>query len=185
MSEPSGEQAQSETGLDTSRHAGGTAAKLADVFVFAPIGFLSEAGRLWPEVVTAGRDHFDSVLTIREEAVAHARDWLTARADSGKSEAAAALRGLGLGATGSTDTDGRPPGPAEVHRFDSGPTATATPPVSGPELAIPDYDLLSASQVVPRLDALAAGELEEVKRHEEAHRRRRTILSKISQLQAG
>jgi hypothetical protein len=53
------------------------------------------------------------------------------------------------------------------------------------ELAIPGYDSLSASQVVQRLAGLAAGELEAVRTYEAAGRGRRTILTKISQLQTG
>jgi len=49
-------------------------------------------------------------------------------------------------------------------------------------LGIPDYDELSASQVVERLDGLQAGELDAVRVYEEAHRSRRTILYKIEQL---
>lgn len=52
-------------------------------------------------------------------------------------------------------------------------------------LAIPDYDSLSASQVVPRLDGLEADELEAVRRYESGSRGRKTILSKVAQLQAG
>lgn len=54
--------------------------------------------------------------------------------------------------------------------------------VSG--LAIPDYDGLSASHVVNRLDGLSAEELEAVRRYEAAHRGRKTILSKVAQLQS-
>jgi hypothetical protein len=55
----------------------------------------------------------------------------------------------------------------------------------GKELAIPGYDALSASQVVQRLDGLSSAELEEVRAYELLTRGRRTILSKIAQLQAG
>lgn len=51
-------------------------------------------------------------------------------------------------------------------------------------LAIPDYDGLSASHVVNRLDGLSADELEAVRRYEAAHRGRKTILSKVAQLQS-
>lgn len=51
-------------------------------------------------------------------------------------------------------------------------------------LAIPGYDSLSASQVVQRLDGLSEAELEEVRAHELASRRRRTILSRVEQLLA-
>jgi len=52
-------------------------------------------------------------------------------------------------------------------------------------LAIPEYDNLSASQVVPRLDGLTADELEAVRRYERKHRHRKTILNRVAQLQAG
>ena len=52
-----------------------------------------------------------------------------------------------------------------------------------PDLAIPDYDSLSASQVLPRLSALSNEELEAVRAHEASHRGRKTILSKVAQLQ--
>lgn len=57
--------------------------------------------------------------------------------------------------------------------------------VEGEGLAIPGYDSLSAAHVVQRLGGLADAELEEVRRYEEAHRGRRTVLFKIDQLQAG
>ncbi|MGH9086481.1 MAG: hypothetical protein ACRDYW_13615 [Acidimicrobiales bacterium] len=51
-------------------------------------------------------------------------------------------------------------------------------------LAIPDYDGLSASHVVNRLAGLAPAELEAVRRYEAANRGRKTILSKVAQLQS-
>lgn len=60
-------------------------------------------------------------------------------------------------------------------------------PTAGPEaesLAVPDYDSLSASQVLPRLAALSAEELEAVRAYEDEHRGRRTVLARIAQLQA-
>lgn len=59
-------------------------------------------------------------------------------------------------------------------------TGNAAPNAS--TLGIPDYDELSASQVVERLDGLQTGELDAVRAYEEAHRGRRTILFKIEQL---
>jgi hypothetical protein len=60
-------------------------------------------------------------------------------------------------------------------------TAASTAPKAA-TLGIPDYDELSASQVVERLDGLQPGELDAVRAYEEAHRSRRTILYKIEQL---
>lgn len=50
-------------------------------------------------------------------------------------------------------------------------------------LAIPDYDSLSASQVVPRLSSLSTEELEAVRVYEARHRGRKTVLNKVAQLQ--
>ena len=61
-------------------------------------------------------------------------------------------------------------------------TTTAAPAPTATTLVIPDYDELSASQVVERLDGLPASELDAVRAYEEAHRARRTILYKIEQL---
>ena len=58
---------------------------------------------------------------------------------------------------------------------------------TGPDvdsLAIPGYDSLSASQVVQRLAGLSPDELDAVRRYEDGHRGRRTILSKVAQLQS-
>ncbi|MGZ8751692.1 MAG: hypothetical protein ACXW1S_01815 [Acidimicrobiia bacterium] len=55
-----------------------------------------------------------------------------------------------------------------------------SPPISA--LPIPDYDELSASQVVGRLEGLVDADLETVWAYESAHRNRRTILGKIAQL---
>jgi hypothetical protein len=49
-------------------------------------------------------------------------------------------------------------------------------------LPIPDYDELSASQVVERLDGLDRDSLEAIRRYETDHRGRNTILGKIAQL---
>jgi hypothetical protein len=65
------------------------------------------------------------------------------------------------------------------------PAAAAGSVVEKDDLAIPGYDSLSASQVVSRLAGLAPDELEAVRAYEAASRGRRTILTKISQLQTG
>jgi len=49
-------------------------------------------------------------------------------------------------------------------------------------LAIPDYEALSASQVVRRLEGLGPEDLKAVYTHESATRRRRTILNRVQQL---
>jgi hypothetical protein len=68
--------------------------------------------------------------------------------------------------------------PAAEHTDDSREEAK----LSANTLGIQDYDELSASQVVERLDGLQATELDAVRAYETAHRARRTILFKIEQL---
>jgi hypothetical protein len=48
--------------------------------------------------------------------------------------------------------------------------------------ALSDYDTLSASQVVRRLESLGPDELRAVQRYEASHRNRRTILNRAGQL---
>jgi hypothetical protein len=107
----------------------------------------------------------------------------------------AALDGLGLGAggngaspsprsgapsSGAVPTQARRPTPTRQPATDE-----HIPVVDVVTLGIPDYDSLSASQVVPRLAGLDADELEQVRLYEAGNRGRKTILSRIAQLQAG
>jgi hypothetical protein len=57
---------------------------------------------------------------------------------------------------------------------------TETPSVES--LSIPDYDELSASQVIERLEGLDTASLEAIRVYETQHRGRNTILGKIAQL---
>jgi hypothetical protein len=85
---------------------------------------------------------------------------------------------------------GAPSAPEAAERVpDRGPSgsqaaSSARPPQTpaGPRLAIPDYDELSASQVVEHLDGLSAAELAAIREYETEHRARNTVLGKIEQL---
>jgi hypothetical protein len=78
------------------------------------------------------------------------------------------------------------PGSAPAADRASAPAAeqTAASPAAPPveELPIPDYDELSASQVIERLEGLDADSLEAIRAYEAGHRGRNTILGKIAQL---
>ena len=87
------------------------------------------------------------------------------------SDGSATARSAGSAGTGASDAAASTNGPA----------TDPSPRVQ--ELAITDYDSLSASQVVTRLAGLAPDELEAVRSYELAHRGRKTILNKIAQLQ--
>jgi len=80
-------------------------------------------------------------------------------------------------------TPGAPPRPAAPPDSSAdAPAAASGPTPAAGGLAIPDYDLLSASQVIERLDGLTHPELLQIRAYEITHRARTTILGKISQL---
>ncbi len=59
------------------------------------------------------------------------------------------------------------------------PMATALSPGA---LALPDYDQLPAAHIVAKLGGLTTNEIDAIETYELAHRHRRTVLGKISQL---
>ncbi|MCB1259708.1 MAG: hypothetical protein R2699_06970 [Acidimicrobiales bacterium] len=137
------------------------AAHAVDLLVYAPLGMLLEAPRLLPRFVERGRQQVGSLRRTLGLA--------TPDLDTDDDVVAEALAELPVD---------RPPVAIEPE-----PPVPAGPPAD--TLAIPDYESLSASQVVPRLGGLAADELEAVRAFEMGHRHRSTILNKIAQLQAG
>jgi hypothetical protein len=90
--------------------------------------------------------------------------------------------GSGAGPQPAPPVAAEPKQPASRPAEDETEKASEDAKPSATLLGIPDYDELSASQVVERLDGLQPSELEEVRGYEEAHRARRTILFKIEQL---
>ena len=157
-----------------------------DLLLYAPLGAAIELRARLPELATSGRRHLGmQVLTARsigQFAVTQARRQLPSILDDVRDRGRETLSAVGL----------VPPPPAPPPHDDAPlaevvdlPVATPEPAGDVPtsdELAIPDYDSLSALQVVPRLEGLDADELASVDRYESAHRARRTILHRISQL---
>jgi hypothetical protein len=75
--------------------------------------------------------------------------------------------------------------PDRGHAAPSAPAMRSAPDAADAALvgaALADYDTLSASQVVRRLESLGAEELRAVQRYEAATRNRRTILNRAGQL---
>ena len=158
-----------------------------DLLLYAPLGAALELRARLPELATSGRRHVGmQVLTARsigQFAVTQARRQLPSVLDDLRDRGLETLSAVGLTPRqpGAPSTDEAPL--AEVVDL---PVATAEPEAgevpASDELAIPDYDSLSALQVVPRLEGLDDDELDTVDRYEAAHRTRRTILHQISQL---
>lgn len=157
-----------------------------DLLLYAPLGAAIELRARIPELATTGRRHLGmQVLTARsigQFAVIQARRQLPSILDEMRDRGLETLSAVGLASPSPAPTAHDDAPLAEVVDL---PVATPEPAGDVPtpdELAIPDYDSLSALQVVPRLEGLDADELESVDRYEGAHRARRTILHRISQL---
>lgn len=172
-----------------------------ELFVYGPIGLAAYLRDTAPSFlrlfVSRGRAIVDGQRRSAEGQLANARavgefasaqgapqvrrvvtDALaTARART--EEALDYLGGLAAGVGG--------PPAAPVRRASTGrgqPTFSVAPsPDEGARLAIRDYDELSASQVVERLEGLPRGELDAIRAYEASHRARNTVLGKIEQLQ--
>ncbi len=187
-SDPTPEKTAAEQALD---HA-------LEVFVYAPIGLLFEGATLLPQLVEKGKSQVTMARMIGQFAVTQGQGEAGKAAARLQDQAIAILARLGgttapeppITPTAMQD----PPSPAAAidNEPDGAPPAEAPAPAvpAGPAvevgtLAIPDYDGLSASHVVNRLAGLSVGELEAVRAYEAANRGRKTILSKVAQLQAG
>ena len=161
-----------------------------ELLVFAPLGFALEARTLLPRFVERGRNQVGLARVVGKFAVRKGVEDLESLAADRQDLLVGLLRLAGIVGPESADH----PEPAVAGAAESS-AATADSPnsplspvevVIGPpveSLPITDYDSLSASQVVPRLDSLTEDELESVRSYELANRGRKTILGKVAQLQ--
>lgn len=168
--------------------------RAANLFVYAPIGLFFEGPSLLPKLAEQGRVHARNARLFGEFAVRQGEAELKRRVESLEEQAGALFRLMGLGDEPDVDSEPAPrPAAVEVPPARAASNGSATvatsdgevatgPPVT--ELAITDYDSLSASQVVTRLAGLTIDELEAVRSYEATHRGRKTILNKVAQLQA-
>jgi hypothetical protein len=164
--------------------------RLLELAVFAPVGLVVTVGEELPALVEKGRRRVTSQVVLARLVGRFAVARATREAERLASQAATLLDLLG-GPSGPTSPSVAPvadtehsPRPPTADRNGHGARTVVVDAPSESQLAIPGYDSLSAPQVVKRLDGLVDGELEAVRRYEETHRGRRTILSKIAQLQA-
>lgn len=165
-----------------------------ELFVFAPLGLMMTARENLPDLIAKGRQQMTGQVAMAkmmgQYAVKEGEKDLRKRVE-GVAETLSALGVL----PEPNPTPTTPPAPAK-----SAPVATSAPSSNGTaakpatkpstthqssDLSIPGYDTLSASQVVQRLAGLTVDELEAVRDYEAGTRGRRTILSKIAQLESG
>jgi hypothetical protein len=172
-----------------------------DLLVYVPVGLAITAAEELPKLAAKGRARVNTQMTmarvVGQFAVAEGRKQLERRWGQMASPAASS----GPSSSADATSTGPAPGPdpdidyedlvgsnGQVSGSEPLESAPAPPGAGGDvprsaELAIPGYDSLSASQVVQRLAGLSGEELAAVGAYEQAHRARRTILNRVSQLQ--
>ncbi len=145
---------------------------VVDLVVYAPVGLITLAQRELPELISAGKTRVDNQITL-------ARFIGKMAVKQGSNEFKRRMRAAEASRTTT-------PAAAQVSDIlpvlDIAPSSARNTSVA--DLPIDGYDSLAASQVVQRLNTLTPAELETVRAHEESNRARRTILGKITQLQA-
>lgn len=158
-----------------------------DLFVYAPIGFVMNLEEVVPELVERGHQQVNMARMFGQFAVQtgakEARKRLESIADRGRPPSGSPSRSRSRSAERPMAVVPDPVATAAAADGASADGAGSDGPVpTAAELPITDYDSLSASQVVPRLDGLSSDERDAVRRYEAAHRGRKTILSKLAQL---
>jgi hypothetical protein len=176
--------------------------KALRLFVYAPLGFAAylrdSAPTLMTVLVSRGRQEAEGARRAVEEKLGlrepdpppnpplpqRVADGLLNLATQAGSAVVGVARPVFDAATNAT----APAAPAPP----KSPTAAPTPPAANGDathwsaqsgdLPIPDYDLLSATQIIERLDGLSRGALDRIRGYELAHRARRTIVASIDQL---
>jgi hypothetical protein len=165
-----------ETGADDTAAKSNPLRRTLDACIFAPVGVAVTVIEDVPGLIGKGRGRVEQEISNARVAGEYVVGRLQSRM-SGR------LDGIVHSANGSQPAP--PEEPAEA-----GPTNTATPVRPAPDAAdtatvgaaLADYDTLSASQVVRRLESLGPDELRAVQRYEAATRNRRTILNRAGQL---
>jgi hypothetical protein len=164
-----------------------------ELLVYAPLGFALEARSLLPGFIERGRNQVTMARMIGQFAVQQGQVEAAKRLGPVQAQVEALLGDLGLAParpTPEADPAPRtaPRRPTVVPDLDPASDGDAAPSASErpdpADLAIPDYDSLAASQVVPRLAGLTPEELADVRAYEAGGRGRKTILNRIAQLQS-
>lgn len=164
--------------------------RVLDSLVFAPLGLITEARSIIPQLAEKGRVQVANAHMMGKFALQMGSAEATRRVGGLEGQLRGVLVGFGLVPPQiDDDTTGASPPVHDAHtRTDKVPAAEEVaetlPQPTADNLAIPDYDSLAASHVVSRLAGLRPRELSDVQQYELHHRGRKTILGKIAQLQA-
>ncbi len=162
-----------------------------DVCVFAPVGLAVTVVEDLPDLVDKGRRRVELELSnariVGRFVVTQKQREMSERLEDMWRDGTERVSP----ADGGVDADDEVGGVATAATPTSpSPAPAPAPPTPAPDPAaaaivggaLADYDTLSASQVVRRLESLGPDELHAVQRYEASHRNRRTILNRASQL---
>lgn len=159
--------------------------QVLELALYVPLGAALKVAEQVPELAAVGRSvagrQIDNARMIGRVAVGTARRTVGARMGR-----ATAANGPSTATQSAESPQSEPAAPAPRTAPQSPRVSEPSSPSAAPgvdELAIAGYDTLAASQIVPLLAGLSPAELAEIRRHEEANRRRRTVLGRIAQLQ--
>jgi hypothetical protein len=161
-----------------------------DLVLYVPVGLAMTAREELPRLAEKGRERVTKQVTMARMIGQFAVTQGQREASKVVKQATDTLVALGVIPGDSKPGAVRAPASGSATEWSpatgngSGRESSVSASPSSDGLAIPGYDSLSASQVVQRLAGLAPEELEAVRRYESATRGRRTILSKIAQLQS-
>lgn len=169
-----------------------------ELTVFAPIGLLQFAKDVLPplmdQFVARGRAHVEELQEKVENQLDQARimgqfavsqggeqvkKQVSSRLTEARQRGEKVVHTVARPRTEETTSEGAATSEATSAAADSSTNGSRS---DASALPIPDYDELSASQVVARLSGLSESELAAVREYESAGRQRKTILTKIEQL---
>lgn len=165
-----------ESSADDAADNEGPLGRVLDACVFAPVGVVLSIKEDLPGLIDKGRGRVEQEISnahlAGEYLVGRIQRRLSARLGD-------LLHSSGDAAQESTDEPGPPSHVAAAPLPRPAPDAADAATLGA---ALADYDTLSASQVVRRLEGLGPEELRAVQRYEAATRNRRTILNRAGQL---
>lgn len=168
--------------------------QLLDLVLYAPIGLAVQVQEALPDLVREGRRRAEQRIVLArflgKMAVHVGKQELAKRIDEIRSNGPSAMTTITnttamphVATVDVVDTTASDADTADLTTT-ADESVTPTTVVSADDLAIAGYDCLSASQVVGRLAALSADELDALAAYEAANRSRRTILAKVAQLRS-
>jgi hypothetical protein len=163
-----------------------------EVLVFAPLGLLLKAGELLPGLVESGRREYN-----KRAPTARFMGKMIVQQQRRKRQSAL-VRSVGDRAVGDRpgghqsgghQSESIAPVPQPPHAGVTEAVApspvilpSGAPSVTADELPIDGYDTMPARSLLPLLDGLTADQLETVLQYEQSHRRRATVLNRLTEL---